>query len=123
MARYVQFLGYPFEEQVKPCKLAWGAIGSEFASRHQDEMSDAGAPFVAKGYTLSRYAPDGPAAGAHGVGPGGSGFVETCAAAVDPAEQAPRRRERHHDVTLIDPDRRPPHDDLPSDHNALLSPP
>lgn len=45
------FSGYPAEERVKPFKLAWDAVGSEFAGRHhQYEMLHAGATFVDKGY-------------------------------------------------------------------------
>ena len=39
--------GVPAAERVKLMKLAWDAIGSEFAGRHaQYEMFYAGAPFV-----------------------------------------------------------------------------
>src|SRR3546814_15888052 len=44
------------EERVKFFKLAWDAIGSEFASRHnQYEMFYAGATFVTKGYSFRTY--------------------------------------------------------------------
>lgn len=44
------------EERVKFYKLAWDAIGSEFASRHtQYEMFYAGATFVTKGHSLRTY--------------------------------------------------------------------
>ena len=44
------------EERVKFFKLAWDAIGSEFASRHvQYEMFYAGAPFVTKGHSFRTY--------------------------------------------------------------------
>lgn len=57
------FLGSPAAgaaERVKLFKLAWDAIGSEFAGRHhQYEMFYAGAPFVAKGYAYRNYGFDG----------------------------------------------------------------
>jgi len=44
------------EEKVKFFKLAWDAIGSEFASRHvQYEMFYAGATFVTKGHSFRTY--------------------------------------------------------------------
>lgn len=44
------------EERVKFFKLAWDAIGSEFASRHtQYEMFYAGAGFVTKGHSFRTY--------------------------------------------------------------------
>ncbi|NUA31808.1 4-hydroxyphenylacetate 3-hydroxylase family protein [Cupriavidus basilensis] len=44
------------EERVKFFKLAWDAVGSEFASRHnQYEMFYAGAGFVTKGHTYRTY--------------------------------------------------------------------
>lgn len=44
------------EERVKFFKLAWDAIGSEFASRHvQYEMFYAGAAFVTKGHSFRTY--------------------------------------------------------------------
>lgn len=44
------------EERVKFFKLAWDAIGSEFASRHaQYEMFYAGASFVTKGHSYRTY--------------------------------------------------------------------
>ena len=44
------------EEKVKFMKLAWDAIGSEFASRHtQYEMFYAGAQFVTRGHALRTY--------------------------------------------------------------------
>ena len=44
------------EERVKFFKLAWDAIGSEFASRHlQYEMFYAGAGFVTKGHSFRSY--------------------------------------------------------------------
>jgi 4-hydroxyphenylacetate 3-monooxygenase len=44
------------EQRVKFFKLAWDAIGSEFASRHtQYEMFYAGAGFVTKGHSLRTY--------------------------------------------------------------------
>ena len=56
MERYVQSPGVATEERVKLFKLAWDAIGSEFAGRHhQYEMFYAGAPFVARGYAYRNY--------------------------------------------------------------------
>ncbi|MDR7303759.1 4-hydroxyphenylacetate 3-hydroxylase family protein [Haloactinomyces albus] len=50
-------------ERVKLFKLAWDAIGSEFAGRHhQYEMFYAGAPFVVKGYAYRGYGFDAPMA-------------------------------------------------------------
>jgi 4-hydroxyphenylacetate 3-monooxygenase len=44
------------EERVKLFKLAWDAVGSEFASRHaQYEMFYAGASFVTKGHAFRAY--------------------------------------------------------------------
>lgn len=44
------------EDRVKFYKLAWDAVGSEFASRHaQYEMFYAGAGFVVKGHSLRTY--------------------------------------------------------------------
>jgi 4-hydroxyphenylacetate 3-monooxygenase len=44
------------EERVKLFKLAWDAVGSEFASRHaQYEMFYAGATFVTKGHAFRTY--------------------------------------------------------------------
>jgi 4-hydroxyphenylacetate 3-monooxygenase len=54
--RYVQSPGMAAAERVKLFKLAWDAVGSEFAGRHlQYEMFYAGAPFVAKGYAYRNY--------------------------------------------------------------------
>jgi 4-hydroxyphenylacetate 3-monooxygenase len=48
------------EERVKFFKLAWDALGSEFASRHlQFEMFYAGAGFVTKGHSYRTYDWDG----------------------------------------------------------------
>jgi 4-hydroxyphenylacetate 3-monooxygenase len=59
MERYLQSPGVPTAERVKLFKLAWDAIGSEFAGRHQQyEMFYAGAPFVAKGYAFRHYGYD-----------------------------------------------------------------
>jgi 4-hydroxyphenylacetate 3-monooxygenase len=56
LERYLQSPGMTGEERVKLFKLAWDAIGSEFAGRHhQYEMFYAGAPFVAKGYAYRNY--------------------------------------------------------------------
>ena len=44
------------EDRVKFMKLAWDAVGSEFASRHvQYEMFYAGAPFVTRGHSARTY--------------------------------------------------------------------
>jgi 4-hydroxyphenylacetate 3-monooxygenase len=44
------------EDRVKFFKLAWDAVGSEFASRHtQYEMFYAGAGFVTKGHSFRSY--------------------------------------------------------------------
>lgn len=56
MDRYLRSPDASSEERVKLFKLAWDAIGSEFAGRHhQYEMFYAGAPFVAKGYAFRGY--------------------------------------------------------------------
>jgi 4-hydroxyphenylacetate 3-monooxygenase len=48
------------EQRVKFFKLAWDAVGSEFASRHtQYEMFYAGAGFVTKGHSYRTYDWDG----------------------------------------------------------------
>ena len=50
------------EDRVKFFKLAWDAVGSEFASRHvQYEMFYAGAAFVTKGHSYRTYDWDGAA--------------------------------------------------------------
>ncbi|ADB52779.1 4-hydroxyphenylacetate 3-hydroxylase family protein [Conexibacter woesei] len=55
-ARYLVSPGMQSEQRVQLFKLAWDAIGSEFAGRHhQYEMFYAGAPFVAKGYAYRNY--------------------------------------------------------------------
>ena len=47
---------FPPEERVKLFKLAWDAVGSEFASRHtQYEMFYAGADFVTRGHSYRTY--------------------------------------------------------------------
>ncbi len=44
------------QDKVKFYKLAWDAVGSEFASRHaQYEMFYAGASFVVKGHAFRTY--------------------------------------------------------------------
>jgi 4-hydroxyphenylacetate 3-monooxygenase len=54
--RYVQSPGVEAEERVKLLKLAWDLVGTEFGGRHhQYEMFYAGAPYVAKGYSLRNY--------------------------------------------------------------------
>jgi 4-hydroxyphenylacetate 3-monooxygenase len=61
--RYVYSPNAPAEERVKLFKLAWDAVGSEFAGRHhQYEMFYAGAPFVVKGYAFRNYGFDEPLA-------------------------------------------------------------
>jgi 4-hydroxyphenylacetate 3-monooxygenase len=56
LKRYVQSPGVPAEQRVKVLKLAWDALGSEFASRHlQYEMFYAGAPFVVKMRMFQNY--------------------------------------------------------------------
>lgn len=46
---------------MKLFKLAWDAIGSEFAGRHQSyELFYSGAPFVVKGYAFRNYDYDRP---------------------------------------------------------------
>lgn len=59
ITRYVKSPGVPSEERVKLFKLAWDAVGSEFAGRHhQYELFYAGAPYVAKGYAFRNYGYD-----------------------------------------------------------------
>ncbi|MBI08183.1 MAG: hypothetical protein CMM55_01555 [Rhodospirillaceae bacterium] len=54
--RYVQSPDWPAEERVKLLKLAWDAVGSEFASRHaQYEKFYAGAPFIVKNRFMWNY--------------------------------------------------------------------
>jgi 4-hydroxyphenylacetate 3-monooxygenase len=61
--RYVQSPGTPAEQRVKLFKLAWDAVGSEFAGRHhQYEMFYAGAPFVVKNYAYRNYGFEQPVA-------------------------------------------------------------
>jgi 4-hydroxyphenylacetate 3-monooxygenase len=56
LERYVQSPGVSSVERVKLLKLAWDAIGSEFAGRHlQYEMFYAGAPFVTKTHMFRTY--------------------------------------------------------------------
>ncbi|TNM50783.1 4-hydroxyphenylacetate 3-hydroxylase [Nocardioides albidus] len=56
MERYVSSPGISSEERVKLFKLAWDAVGSEFAGRHQSyELFYSGAPFVVKGYAFRNY--------------------------------------------------------------------
>ncbi|RJO75225.1 4-hydroxyphenylacetate 3-hydroxylase [Nocardia panacis] len=56
MERYVSSPGVSAVERVKLFKLAWDAIGSEFAGRHQQyELFYAGAPFVVKGYAFRNF--------------------------------------------------------------------
>ncbi|GAA4523072.1 4-hydroxyphenylacetate 3-hydroxylase family protein [Amycolatopsis samaneae] len=61
--RYVHSPNAPAGERVKLFKLAWDAVGSEFAGRHhQYELFYAGAPFVVKGYAFRNYGFDEPLA-------------------------------------------------------------
>ncbi|TGN65788.1 4-hydroxyphenylacetate 3-hydroxylase [Nocardioides eburneiflavus] len=56
MERYVSSPGISSVDRVKLFKLAWDAIGSEFAGRHQSyELFYSGAPFVVKGYAFRNY--------------------------------------------------------------------
>ncbi len=71
------------EERVKLFKLAWDAVGSEFASRHlQYEMFYAGAGFVTKGHSFRTY--DWSSA---------SGMVDRLLASYDLDEELARRQE------------------------------
>lgn len=61
MERYVSSPGISSIERVKLFKLAWDAVGSEFAGRHQQyELFYAGAPFVVKGYAFRNFDYDSP---------------------------------------------------------------
>lgn len=61
--RYIHSPETPAEERIKLFKLAWDAVGSEFAGRHhQYELFYAGAPFVVKGYAFRNYGFDQPVA-------------------------------------------------------------
>jgi 4-hydroxyphenylacetate 3-monooxygenase len=56
MERYVSSPGVSSVDRVKLFKLAWDAVGSEFAGRHQQyELFYSGAPFVVKGYAFRNY--------------------------------------------------------------------
>lgn len=56
LERYVRSTDVPSRDRVKLLKLAWDAVGSEFASRHhQYEMFYAGAPFIVKGHMFRNY--------------------------------------------------------------------
>lgn len=56
LERYVQSPGTSAHDRVKLMKLAWDAIGSEFAGRHaQYEMFYAGAPFITKTHMFRHY--------------------------------------------------------------------
>lgn len=60
MERYVSSPGISAIERVQLFKLAWDAIGSEFAGRHQSyELFYSGAPFVVKGYAFRNFDFDG----------------------------------------------------------------
>ena len=61
MERYVSSPGITSVDRVKLFKLAWDAVGSEFAGRHQSyELFYSGAPFVVKGYAFRNYDYDKP---------------------------------------------------------------
>ena len=63
MERYVSSPGASAVERVKLFKLAWDAVGSEFAGRHQQyELFYSGAPFVVKGYAFRNFDYTGPLA-------------------------------------------------------------
>jgi 4-hydroxyphenylacetate 3-monooxygenase len=63
MERYVSSPGVTAVDRVKLFKLAWDAIGSEFAGRHQQyELFYSGAPFVVKGYAYRNFDYEGPLA-------------------------------------------------------------
>lgn len=63
MERYVSSPGTPAEERIKLFKLAWDAVGSEFAGRHQQyELFYSGAPFVVKGYAFRNFDYEAPVA-------------------------------------------------------------
>ncbi len=54
--RFAETAAMSGEERIKLFKLAWDAVGSEFAGRHhQYELFYAGAPFVARGYAYRNY--------------------------------------------------------------------
>jgi 4-hydroxyphenylacetate 3-monooxygenase len=54
--RYIQSPDVPAEERVKLLKLAWDAVGSEFAGRHEQyEKFYAGAPFIVKNRFMWNY--------------------------------------------------------------------
>ncbi|TDP97528.1 4-hydroxyphenylacetate 3-hydroxylase family protein [Labedaea rhizosphaerae] len=56
MAHYASSPGVASVDRVKLLKLAWDAVGSEFAGRHQQyEMFYSGAPFVVKGYAFGNF--------------------------------------------------------------------
>lgn len=56
MERYVSSPGADAEQRIQLFKLAWDAVGSEFAGRHQQyELFYAGAPFVVKGYAYRNF--------------------------------------------------------------------
>lgn len=56
LERYVTSPGVDAESRTKLMKLAWDAIGSEFAGRHaQYEMFYAGAPFITKTHMFRHY--------------------------------------------------------------------
>ncbi len=54
--RYIQSPDMPAEDRVKLMKLAWDAVGSEFAGRHEQyEKFYAGAPFIVKNRFMWNY--------------------------------------------------------------------
>jgi 4-hydroxyphenylacetate 3-monooxygenase len=56
LERYVRWPAVAAEERIKVLKLAWDAVGSEFAGRHQQyEMFYAGAASVVQGRSFRAY--------------------------------------------------------------------
>ena len=56
ITRYIQSPDYSADERVKLMKLAWDAIGSEFAGRHESyEKFYAGAPFIVSNHLYRNY--------------------------------------------------------------------
>lgn len=54
--KYIQSPGHPAPERIKLLKLAWDALGSEFAGRHEQyEKFYAGAPFIVKTHLYRTY--------------------------------------------------------------------
>src|SRR5262249_5040110 len=56
MATYLNTPGFGAEQRVRLLKLAWDAVGSEFAGRHEQyEKFYAGAPFVVRQHMVREY--------------------------------------------------------------------